>query len=86
MPTSEERGQAERPSVRRDGDLLAADSAQGVEILLVRVGQGVEVLLRGLNLGVAHSIHDRLEVGTAGEKPRRVSVAEIMDANGEVDT
>ena len=52
---------------------------------MVGVGEGVEVLLGGLDLGVAHAVHDGLEVGAAGEEPGGVGVAQVVDADVEVD-
>ena len=66
--------------------VLAAGPVQGVEVLGVGVGQGVEVSLGGGDLGVAHPVHDGFEVGTAGEQPGGMSVAEVMDADVEVDS
>ena len=66
--------------------VLAAGPVQGVEVLGVGVGEGVEVLLGGGDLGVAHPVHDGLEVGAAGEEPGGVGVAEVVDADVEVDS
>jgi hypothetical protein len=52
---------------------------------LVGVGEGVQVLLSGLDLGVAHPFHHGYEVGAAGEQPGGVGVAQVVDADGEVD-
>lgn len=38
----------------------AADSVEGVKVLLVGVGQGIQVFLRGGDLGVTHPVHDGL--------------------------
>ena len=64
---------------------LFLDAGEGVEVALVGVGEGVEVFLGGLDLGVAHAVHDGLEVGAAGEEPGGVGVAEVVDADVEVD-
>ena len=65
--------------------VLAAGPVQGVEVLGVGVGEGVEVFLGGGDLGVAHPVHHGSEVGAAGEEPGGVGVAEVVDADVEVD-
>ena len=65
--------------------VLAAGLVQGVEVLCVGVGEGVEVFLGGGDLGVAHAVHDGFEVGASGEEPGGVGVAEVVDADVEVD-
>jgi hypothetical protein len=45
----------------------------------------VEVFLGGLDLHVAHAFHDGFEVGSFGEEPGGVGVAEVVHANREVD-
>jgi hypothetical protein len=67
------------------GPALAADAVEGVEVPLVGVGEGVEVFLGGGDLGVAHAVHDGFEVGASGEEPGGVGVAEVVDADVEVD-
>ena len=64
---------------------MTLHAREGVEVALVGVGEGVEVFLGGLDLGVAHAVHDRFEVGAAGEEPGGVGVAEVVDADVEVD-
>ena len=71
---------------RAGATVLAAGPVQGVEVLGVGVGQGVEVYLGGGDLGVAHPVHDGFEVGPAGEEPGGVGVAEVVDADVEVDS
>ena len=61
------------------------DSVECTEVSLVGVGEGVEVFLGGLDLGVAESVHHALEVGAAGQEPGGVGVAEVVDADVEVD-
>ena len=63
----------------------AADAVEGGEVLGVGVGEGVEVFLGGGDLGVAHPVHDGFEVGAAGEQPGGVGVAQVVDADVEVD-
>ena len=46
----------------------------------------MEVFLGGGDLGVAHAVHDGLEVGASGEEPGGLGVAEVVDADVEVDT
>jgi len=46
---------------------LGLDTTESVEVALVGVGEGVEVFLGGLDLGVAHAVHDGLEVGSSGQ-------------------
>src|SRR5680860_1289081 len=58
---------------------------EGIEVLLVGIGEGVKVFLGGGDLGVAHAVHDGFEVGASGEQPGCVSVAQVVDADGEVD-
>ena len=65
--------------------LPTADAVEGVEVLGVGVGEGVEVFLGGGDLRVAHPVHHGLEVGPAGEEPGGVGVAEVVDADVEVD-
>ena len=48
---------------------MAADSLEGFERFLVCQRQRVQVLLSGLDLAVAKSIHDRLQVRSSREKP-----------------
>ena len=62
-----------------------ADAVEGGEVLGVGVGEGVEVLLGGGDLGMTHAVHHRLEVGAAGEQPGGVGVAQVVDADVEVD-
>ena len=64
----------------------SADAVEGVEVLGVGVGEGVEIFLGGGDLGVAHAVHDGFEVGAACEEPGGVGVAEVVDADGEVDS
>ena len=52
---------------------------------MVGVGEGVEVFLGGGDSGVAHAVHDGFDVGAAGEEPGGVGVAEVVDADLEVD-
>jgi hypothetical protein len=63
----------------------AADPVECCEVRVIGVGDCVEVLLGGGDLGVAHSLHHRFEVGAAGEEARGVGVAEVVDADVEVD-
>jgi hypothetical protein len=63
----------------------AADSAEGVEVLGVRVGEDMQVFLGGGDLGVAHPVHHRLQVGAPGQQPGGVRVAQSVDADVEVD-
>ena len=63
----------------------AAGAGEGVEVFLVGFGECVQVFLGGLDLCVAHAFHDGLEVGAAGEEPGGVGVAEVVDADVEVD-
>lgn len=64
----------------------AACAGEGVEALPVGFGQCVQVLLCGLDLGVPHPFHDAPEVGSVGEQPGGVCVAEVVHADGEVDS
>jgi hypothetical protein len=63
-----------------------AGPVEGREVLGVGVGEGVEVLLGGGDLGVAHAVHDGLEVGAAGEQPGGVGMAQVVNADVEVDS
>jgi len=45
----------------------------------------MQVLLGGGDLGMTHAVHHGLEVGAAGEQPGGVGVAEVVDADIEVD-
>ena len=55
-----------------------ACSGKGVEVLAVGFGERVEVFLGGLDLGVAHAFHHGLEVGSFGEQPGCVRVAQVV--------
>ena len=68
-----------------DTPVSVAGPVEGVEVLGVGVGEGVEVFLGGGDLGVAHAVHDGFEVGSSGEEPGGVGVAEVVDADVEVD-
>ena len=46
----------------------------------------MQVLLGGHDLGVTHAFHHGLEVGAAGEEPGGVGVAEVVDADVEVES
>ena len=63
------------------------DTTQSIKVALVGVREGVEVFLGGLDLGVAHAVHDGLEVRSSGQQPGGVCVAQVVDADadGEVD-
>jgi hypothetical protein len=58
-----------------------ADQVECGEVLLVGIREGVEVLLRGRDLGVAHPVHDGLEIGSACQQPGWVSIAQVVDAD-----
>jgi hypothetical protein len=45
---------------------------------VVGVGRGVEVFLGGLDVGVPEAVHDRGEVGAAGQQPGGVGVAQVV--------
>lgn len=62
-----------------------AGACEGVEVLAVGFGERVEVLLGGLDLGVPHPLHHGPQVGSFGEQPGGVCVAEVVHAQGEVD-
>ena len=57
---------------------------EGGEVLGVGVGEGVEVLLGGGDLGMAHPVHHGFEVGSAGEQPGRMGMAEVVNTDLEV--
>jgi len=59
------------------------DAVEGVEVSLVGFGRGVEVLLGGLEVSMPQSVHDRGEVGSSGEQPGGVGVAEVVHATGK---
>jgi hypothetical protein len=65
--------------------VLAAGPVEGVEVLGVGVGKGVQVFLGGGGLGMTHPVHHGLQVGAASEEPGGVGVAEVVDADVEVD-
>jgi hypothetical protein len=62
-----------------------ADQVECGEVLLVGIREGVEVLLRGRALGVAHPVHDGLEIGSACQQPGWVGIAQVVDADVKVD-
>jgi hypothetical protein len=62
-----------------------ADAVEGGEVLVVGVGEGVEVFLGSADLSMTHAVHHRSEVGAAGEEPGGVGVAQVVDADVEVD-
>src|SRR4051794_31749792 len=69
----------------RRGGVPDADAVEGFEVLLVGVGQGMEIFLRRGDLRMTHPIHHVLQICPASEEPRGVGVAEVVDADVEVD-
>jgi len=63
-----------------------ADAVECGEVLVVGVREGVEVFLGGGDLSVSHAVHDGFEVGASGQEPGRVRMAEVVDADVEVDS
>src|SRR4051794_657643 len=64
----------------------AAGPVEGGEVLSVGVGEGMEVFLGGGDLRVAHAVHHGLEVGSAGQEPGGVGMAEVVDPDAEPDS
>jgi hypothetical protein len=76
-----------RRSARRAlSGLGVGDTGEGVKVALVCIRQCVEVFLSRLDLGVPHAVHDGLEIGAASQQPGGVGVAEVVDAEVEVET
>ena len=57
------------------------DRLEGGERSTAGVRQGAEVLLGGGDLTVAEAVHDDLQVGAAGEQPRGVGTAQVVEAD-----
>jgi len=64
---------------------LSPNGLECGEGFVVGVGEGVQVFLGGHDLGVANAFHDGLEIGAAGEEPGGVGVAQVVDADVEVE-
>ena len=58
----------------RLGGSSALYAGKGLERLFVCIGERVQVFLGCLDLAVAQSIHDRLEIGPTCEQPGRMRV------------
>jgi hypothetical protein len=86
-------GVCSRPLVRLQGHIVgeeglveaAGHPIEAVEVALVGLGRGVQVLLGGLDVGVPESVHDRGEVGPAGQQPGGVGVAQVLHSHVEAD-
>src|ERR1044072_1872913 len=66
------------------GAAAAADFVEGGEGGVVGVVEGVQVALGGGDGSVAEAFFDDLEVCTAGQEPGCVGVAEVVDADLDV--
>jgi hypothetical protein len=62
------------------------NAGEGVDVLLVAVRQRVKILLSRLDLRVSHPFHNTLQVGAAGEQPRRMCVAKVVHTDVEIQT
>lgn len=62
-----------------------ADAVEGGECFVAGVGESVEVTFGGSKAFVAEAFADGFEVGSSGEHPRGVGVAEVVDADVAAD-
>jgi hypothetical protein len=65
--------------------MLGPDRSQCGEGGVVGFGEGVEVLLGGDDAAVPEALLHRLEVGTAGEQPGGVGVAEVVGTDADAE-